>query len=153
MPVKRGMLSAEGRFRIFLDIDLSTPLAEFEKFLPYCGNNGLMIGTRNTAGARLVQRQPFVREMLGKGFVLLARVFLGVRVSDFNCGFKCFSRSRGKDFRASNDRALGIRCGAVFSGKEVRLPDQGGARDLGQPTPEAEFGCSPLCSRLSGISS
>jgi len=121
--VKRGMLAAEGRFRLFLDIDLSTPLAEFEKFLPYCGGYGLIIGSRRTAGARLVQRQPFVREILGKGFVRLARVFLGIRVSDVTCGFKCFSREAAERiFRASMIERWAVDAELCFLAKKFGFP-------------------------------
>jgi dolichyl-phosphate beta-glucosyltransferase len=31
--IKTGMLAAKGNFRLFTDVDLSTPLKEFDKFL------------------------------------------------------------------------------------------------------------------------
>lgn len=90
--IKMGMLRARGKFRLFLDIDLSTPIDEMEKFIPFLVDHDIVIGTRKNAAANLIKRQPIIRETLGKGFTLLSKLFLRVNISDFTCGFKCFSR-------------------------------------------------------------
>lgn len=89
--LKTGMLAANGKYRLFTDIDLSTPIEEFKLFYPLLKKTDIIIATRKTVGATLLKRQPFLREMLGKCFTLISRKFLGVEVSDFTCGFKCFS--------------------------------------------------------------
>ncbi|OGD70748.1 hypothetical protein A3A84_03635 [Candidatus Collierbacteria bacterium RIFCSPLOWO2_01_FULL_50_23] len=89
--VKQGMLAATGEYRLFLDMDLSTPIAEMAKLRPHLGKYDVVIGTRKTKGAKVVVHQPWLRENLGKGFTLLSQLSLGVPVSDFTCGFKCFS--------------------------------------------------------------
>ncbi len=89
--IKTGMLQARGKYRLFTDVDLSTPLIEFEKFKDYLDKYDLVIGSRKMRGAKLLKRQPIIRESLGKVFTALSQFVLGVRVSDFTCGFKCFS--------------------------------------------------------------
>ena len=89
--IKQGMLAASGLYRLFMDIDLSTPIAEFEKFIPFLGKYDCLIGTRKAKGAKVSVHQPWIRENLGKGFTFLSQLVLGMPVSDFTCGFKSFS--------------------------------------------------------------
>lgn len=95
--VKRGMLAASGDYRIFLDVDLSTPLTEFKKIMPLLGKYDCLIGTRKIQGARVTIHQPWLRENLGKGFTFLSRWLLGLPISDFTCGFKCFTARCARD--------------------------------------------------------
>ena len=90
--IKTGMLAAEGKYRLFLDVDLSTPITEIEKLLPHLRKYDIIIGSRKMKGANLVIRQPILRESLGKLFTLLSRKTMGMNISDFTCGFKCFSK-------------------------------------------------------------
>lgn len=90
--IKTGMLQASGVYRLFMDIDLSTPIQEFEKFKPLLSQNPILIATRKTSNAQLIKHQPLLRELLGKAFTNLSKFILGVNVSDFTCGFKCFSK-------------------------------------------------------------
>ncbi len=53
----------------------------------------VIIGTRKSKGADVQVRQPWWRETMGKIYTFLARLVLGVPVSDFTCGFKMFRRS------------------------------------------------------------
>lgn len=90
--VRAGMLAARGRYRIFLDVDLATPL----EFVAPClarldAGADVVIGSRRVAASAIEQHQSAVREFLGRGFSLLSRLVSGVHVSDFTCGFKGFS--------------------------------------------------------------
>jgi len=91
--IKVGMLAAKGKYRLFTDIDLSTPMEEFNKFLPHLEGYDLIIGSRRIGGARVLQHQSKVRESLGRGFTFLSNLTLNLTASDFTCGFKCFARS------------------------------------------------------------
>lgn len=94
--VKEGMLAATGRYRLFIDIDLSTPIEELNKFFPYFGKHDIIIGSRKKKGAKIFTHQPKLREELGKGFTKLSQITLGLTISDFTCGFKCFSTKAAK---------------------------------------------------------
>ena len=91
--IKVGMLTSRGKYRLFTDIDLSTPMKEFHKFLPHLEGNDVIIGSRRIEGARVLRHQSTVRESLGRGFTCLSNLTLKLTASDFTCGFKCFSRS------------------------------------------------------------
>jgi dolichyl-phosphate beta-glucosyltransferase len=91
--IKTGMLVATGKYQLFTDIDLSTPLEQFHEFLPYLEENDVIMGSRKIEGAHVLQHQSKVRETLGRGFTYLSNLVLKLTVSDFTCGFKCFSKS------------------------------------------------------------
>ena len=95
--VKKGMLAAKGRYRLFIDIDLSTPIEEFNKFKNYLEKYDVVIGSRKTKGAKVLIHQSKTREIMGKFFTLLSKLILGVPVSDFTCGFKSFSKKAALD--------------------------------------------------------
>src|SRR3989344_3468126 len=72
--VRRGMLEANNDYAPFLDQGAH-----------------VIIGTRKAAGARILKHQPFLRQKMGEVYTALANLATGARVSDFPCGFKCFS--------------------------------------------------------------
>lgn len=90
--IKTGMLKATGEYRLFTDIDLSTPIPEFNKFLPYLKKFDVIIGSRKMVGSKVIIRQQSLREKLGKGFTKLSQITLQLNTTDFTCGFKCFSK-------------------------------------------------------------
>ncbi|OGM21760.1 hypothetical protein A2714_02695 [Candidatus Woesebacteria bacterium RIFCSPHIGHO2_01_FULL_38_9] len=90
--VKKGMLKARGLYLLFMDVDLSTSPSDLPKFLKRIKEYDVVIGSRKIEGANVFNRQSFVRESLGKSFTLLSRRTLGLDISDFTCGFKCFTK-------------------------------------------------------------
>ncbi len=96
--VRRGMLEAIGDKQLFMDADLSTPLSEIERFLgALAAGHEVVIGNRHAPGAHITRHQPRIREVLGKGFTLLTRIFLAPGVNDFTCGFKGFQRDAARE--------------------------------------------------------
>lgn len=95
--VKTGMLSAKGKYRVFLDIDLSTPITELDKFIPFLNKYDIVIGSRKMKESNIITRQSLIREVLGRMFTLLSQKVLQIDVSDFTCGFKCFSSKAVKE--------------------------------------------------------
>lgn len=90
--VRKGIKSAKGEYRLFLDIDMSTPIEEFHKFLPFLKRYDVVIGSRRVRESKILVHQPFLRERMGAVFTFLSATILSVAVSDFTCGFKCFSK-------------------------------------------------------------
>lgn len=89
--VKKGMLSAKGEYIFFTDADLSTPIEEIEKCLPYL-NNGydVVIGSRSIPGSDITIHQPWYREKMGKIFNFMVNMVLIKGIIDTQCGFKGF---------------------------------------------------------------
>lgn len=91
--VKQGLLAAQSDYALFFDADMSTPLTEIKKFLPYIKKGcPIIIGTRKNGHSTVIVHQPFVREHLGRIFTRLSQIILGTSVTDFTCGFKAFSK-------------------------------------------------------------
>lgn len=118
--IKQGMLAANGSFRLFTDIDLSTPINEFNKFIPFLKKFDLIIGSRKTIGSTLKRRQPFIRESLGKVFTLISQMSLNLQTSDFTCGFKCFSQKAAqKIFKKQTINRWGFDSEILFLAKKL----------------------------------
>jgi dolichyl-phosphate beta-glucosyltransferase len=95
--VKTGVEEARGQYVLFTDADLSTPIEELEKFLPYLKDGTpVVIGTRRGAGSRIVKHQPLWRESMGKVFTWLSNKVLSLHASDFTCGFKAFETEHAR---------------------------------------------------------
>ncbi|OGG01452.1 hypothetical protein A2Z33_02865 [Candidatus Gottesmanbacteria bacterium RBG_16_52_11] len=90
-----GILAARGTVVLFTDLDQATPLSEVEKLLPWFESGfDVVIGSRNS------QRRgaPTLRIIMARGFMLIRSVMLGMSgISDTQCGFKAFRRSRVND--------------------------------------------------------
>jgi dolichyl-phosphate beta-glucosyltransferase len=93
--VRVGGLAARGRFVLLADADLSTPIEEIYRLLPWAqAGTPVVIGSRKVPGAHILRHQPAWREWMGSVFSLLARKLLVPEVADFTCGFKLLRRDR-----------------------------------------------------------
>lgn len=120
--IKMGMMKARGKYRLFTDIDLSTPIEVFDKFLPILSKYDIVIGSRKKRGARLIIHQPKLREELGKAFTILSQGFLNINLTDFTCGFKCFSKEAAeKTFFRQKINRWGFDTEILFISKKMGL--------------------------------
>ncbi len=86
--VKNGMLAAQGEYVFFLDADGSTAIQEIDQFIAlFCPEFDIYTAVRTKK-----HFAPFKRVFFGKGYIKLANFLLGLKVSDFTCGFKCYRR-------------------------------------------------------------
>lgn len=90
LAVRRGILTAKGDYRFICDADLSMPIEEIRRFLPpQLDSYDIAIASREVAGA-VRYDEPFYRHLMGRGFNNLVRFFMGLKIQDTQCGFKCF---------------------------------------------------------------
>ncbi|HLD87807.1 MAG TPA: dolichyl-phosphate beta-glucosyltransferase [Candidatus Omnitrophota bacterium] len=92
--VRHGMLHAAGRYRLFMDADLSTSLEAMDKFLEHMRQDDydMIIGDRKSKPGDHTVKQPWHRRFLGNGFIVLSRWCVEKKIRDFTCGFKMFNR-------------------------------------------------------------
>ena len=91
--VKRGMLAAKGKYILFSDTDLSTPLEEAVKFFPsFDEGYDIVIGSRALDRSKVEIRQNPLREFMGRVFNLFAQTLSFKGIQDSQCGFKCFTK-------------------------------------------------------------
>jgi dolichyl-phosphate beta-glucosyltransferase len=84
--VKNGMLAAQGEYVFFLDADGSTAIEEIDEFIPtFSPEIDIYMAVRTKK-----HFAPFKRVFFGKGYIKLANFLLGLTISDFTCGFKCY---------------------------------------------------------------
>lgn len=89
--VREGIFQAKGELVLFSDADLSTPIEELEKFLPWIDQGfDVVIGSRALPESDIQVRQNFFRELMGKTFNVFVRLFLMKDIPDTQCGFKLF---------------------------------------------------------------
>lgn len=102
--VRRGVLEARGEFVLFSDADLSAPIEETNKLLAALESSGAdaAVGSRALDRRLIGIHQPWSRELSGRVFNLLVRIFTGLKIRDTQCGLKLFRR-------ASTERAFELQ--------------------------------------------
>ncbi len=97
--VRKGMLAAQGEFRLFMDADNATTVDQVEKMWPeFKKGYEVVIGSRDIMGADIQVPQPWWRRKLGDVFNLLVQVLSGLwGIWDTQCGFKGFSAKAAQE--------------------------------------------------------
>ncbi len=88
--VRTGVSAARGRYVVFTDADLSTPVEYVDEAVRLLSADwDVVIGTREGAGARRIN-EPLYRHLMGRLFNYLVQIVTVRGVSDTQCGFKGF---------------------------------------------------------------
>jgi glycosyltransferase involved in cell wall biosynthesis len=108
--LRRGVAASRGEVVVFLDADLAVDPSHVDEVLPALKDGvDVAVGSRALEGARVLRPQPWLRRLLGRGYLLLARRLLDLGVSDVTCGFKGFRGETARRlFAASRCRRWGI---------------------------------------------
>lgn len=95
--VKCGVLASRGDYILFSDADLSTPIEDLDKLMPYFAQGyDVVIGSRALKDSKILLKQPGLRQSMGKIFNLIVRLLGLATISDTQCGFKCFTRDAAR---------------------------------------------------------
>jgi dolichyl-phosphate beta-glucosyltransferase len=96
--VRAGMLAARGDLAIFADADMATPPDQLPLLVEALAASDVALGSRiQPDGSDMRKSQPWYRRMLGKGFHLLASLWVVGPVKDTQCGFKGFTSAAAQD--------------------------------------------------------
>jgi dolichyl-phosphate beta-glucosyltransferase len=95
--VRRGMLAARGELRLHCDADCAPSLASLPGMLALLDDADIVVGSRLAPGARVGRRQPLLRRIVGRSFVLLCRAVLAEPTTDLYCGFKLWRAPVAED--------------------------------------------------------
>ncbi len=118
-----AVAASKGHRVLLSDADLSTPIEDLALLEAHCAEAELVLGSRAVAGARLTQRQPFYRELMGKTFNKIIQL-AGVRgIRDTQCGFKLLDGAVARDLFADM-----ITAGFAYDVELVWLARQRGYR-------------------------
>lgn len=90
--LRTGVLAAGGELVLLTDADLSTPIEELEKLRSLIDHESchIAIGSRALAMSRILKRQPWWRQGMGKIFNRFVKALVINDYSDTQCGFKLF---------------------------------------------------------------
>ena len=96
--VRDGMLEAQGKYILFSDADLATPIKELKRLLNWVENQGfdIAIASREGIGAQR-ENEPWYRHLLGRGFNFMVKLVALRGIEDTQCGFKLFKAAAAKD--------------------------------------------------------
>jgi dolichyl-phosphate beta-glucosyltransferase len=91
--LRTGVLVAKGDFVLVMDADLSTPMEELWKMMPYLAKSeyDIAIGSRALALSDIIRKQPWWRQGMGKMFNKIVKTLVIGDFSDTQCGFKLFA--------------------------------------------------------------
>jgi dolichyl-phosphate beta-glucosyltransferase len=92
--IRNAVLASRGRYILFTDADLSTPIEEADRLLVEMEKgHQIAIGCRvQPDGHDMRESQPIYRRLFGKLFHSLAWLFVIRDIADTQSGFKCFRR-------------------------------------------------------------
>ena len=91
--VRNGMLHAQGDLLLYSDADLSTPIEELDKFIPFIEQGyDIVIGSRAMKESNIKKHQPMYREAMGKVFNKIVQAVIIRGINDTQCGFKLFTK-------------------------------------------------------------
>jgi dolichyl-phosphate beta-glucosyltransferase len=88
--VRRGMLEVSGELRLMCDADCLPSIASLGEMVDLIEDADVVIGSRNTRGARVDQVQPLRRRIASWNFLALCRLLMHEPSRDIYCGFKLF---------------------------------------------------------------
>ncbi len=89
--VRHGMLEAKGKWILYTDADLSSPIGEIEKLCQAACEQkaGVAIGSRAVDRSMVEVHQPAMRELSGRFFNLEMQMETGLSFRDTQCGSNC----------------------------------------------------------------
>ena len=121
---RRGMLAADGKYRLFTDADNSTPIEEFEKLFRAMKKEKayIAIGSRALPKSELEIRQPYHREMMGRAFNKVVQILAIPGIKDTQCGFKLFREKAAiKLFKMQQNRGFSFDVEILYLARKYRM--------------------------------
>ncbi|MFT5207498.1 MAG: dolichyl-phosphate beta-glucosyltransferase [Candidatus Omnitrophota bacterium] len=95
--IRTGIAKAVYLQCLFLDADFSTHIKEWDKFAPaFEAGHKVVTASRHLKDSKITVPQSFIRRTLGSGYRILSRILFGLKISDFNCGFKAYRTDLAK---------------------------------------------------------
>lgn len=101
--VRSGIRACRYEYIFFTDGDCQFDVREIKKFIPFVGLYDIV------AGFRSKRADPFFRWLYSRGWNLLIRYMLGVKIKDLNCAFKIF---KAKPLQAMSLKTTGAMINA-----------------------------------------
>lgn len=90
--VKRGMMAANGEFRVFTDADIPYGFKKFDQIIHYLGFKefDVCIGNRKSVHSKYIVKMSFLRRLSSKLFTTIISRYVVTGINDTQCGLKGF---------------------------------------------------------------
>lgn len=89
--IKRAVTYAKGDVIIFMDADLASDPSQVKELTHHIENGAdIVIGSRYLRGSKATRN--IIRYIASRSYNFLVRLLLGSKLSDHQCGFKCFKK-------------------------------------------------------------
>lgn len=102
--VRSGVQRSRGAFVFYMDVDLSVPLEEIDRFLAHFRSHpehDVLVGDRRHPGSQIVRSQSMLRRRMGRLFNRTIRsLALLDDIADTQCGFKAFRKHAAREIFA-----------------------------------------------------
>lgn len=123
--VKEGMLSAEGKYILFMDADGATPMGEIRKLLSKMEEGyPVAIGSRVASNSmEITIVSSFHRKIIGRTFATLVNLLAVPGIKDSQCGFKMFRKDAAKMlFRLQKCNGFAFDVEILYLAGKMSLP-------------------------------
>ena len=94
--IRRGVLEANGEYRLIAAADFSMPVDQINRFLPPASSADITVASREAAGAKRYN-EPVFRHLTGRIYNFWIRSLVLPGLQDTQCGFKCFCAEVASD--------------------------------------------------------
>jgi len=95
--LRTGVLASKGDLVLISDADLSTPIEEINRLLPYLPEYRIAIGSRALALSKILVKQPWWRQRMGRYFNRFVKLLVLDGFNDTQCGFKLFGGETARE--------------------------------------------------------
>ncbi len=96
--IKRAILYSDADYVLFMDADLSTDLSAFDSIKENLGKYDAYIGSREKKGAKILEKQTFLRRLTHFGSRMLIKMKFHLHnITDTQCGYKMFRGEVAKE--------------------------------------------------------
>lgn len=137
--VRTGVLTARGSRMLYADADGATPIDQELPLREAIGGGAdVAIGSRLIEDKTVQRKRSWYRALIGRAFASAARLVLGLRVRDTQCGFKMLRAGPAKRlFKLSQEKGylfdleilvLAKQCGYSVIEVPISWADQPGSR-------------------------
>lgn len=122
--IREGVIAATGRFIIFTDADLSTPIEYVDQAYELLrSDSDIVIGTREAPQSKRIG-EPEYRHLMGRVYNAVVQLLVVPGINDTQCGFKGFRADVARDLFQSaqlyRDGSVPVR-GPLVTGFDIEL--------------------------------
>lgn len=121
--IRKGIMSANGKYIFFTDADLPYSMTNIPFFIKYLNDYGMVIGSRGLPGSHYIINQNLLRKIASRIFTIIIGFFIVTGYFDTQCGFKGFTAGTAKKlFSKSRIKGYAFDVEIIYMGLKQKVP-------------------------------